>query len=96
METFMIQVSGLSFKTIRLKAEVLHRSDQIELIRVSGRNRSIKLRSNRPLLRARGLKNKRIEWKLIEGTMNNAYILESILRELDRYFKQVDKGNIQI
>lgn len=74
-------------KDIQLKATRIHQSEQAEQIKVSGRNRSIVLQSNRPLLRARGLKSKRSDWKLVEGKMNNSYVLEAIIAKLERILK---------
>lgn len=74
----------------RLAAEVIYRSDQIERIRVIGRDRSIVLQNNRPLFRGRGLKHRRPNWKLIEGTGNNAYALERIIAALSSYLERLD------
>jgi hypothetical protein len=52
-----------------------------------GKNRSIVLQSNRPLLRIKGLKNKRLDWKLIEGQMNNSHVLQAIILKLERLLK---------
>ncbi len=74
----------------RLMAEVIYRSDQIERIRVRGRNRSIVLQNNRPLFRGRGLKHRRPNWKLIEGTGSNAYALERIIDALSSYLDRLE------
>ncbi len=72
----------------RLMAELIYRSDQVERIRVSGRDRSIVLQNNRPLFRGRGLKHRRPNWKLIEGTGNNAHALDRIIAALTKYLDQ--------
>lgn len=74
-------------RDIRLLAKQVYLSDQIERIAVSGRNRTIILQSNRPLLRSKGLKNKRLDWKLIEGSMNNSHVLQTIILKLERILK---------
>jgi hypothetical protein len=71
-------------KDLHLKAERIYLSEQVERIKVIGRNRSIVLQSNRPLLRLKGLKNKRLDWKLIEGQMNNSHVLQAIILKLER------------
>jgi hypothetical protein len=83
-------------ESYRLSGEVIYESDQIQRVRVSGRNRSIVLQNNRPLLLARGLKNKRVHWSLIEGQVNNAYFLSKLLDELDRHFKRELRANFRI
>jgi hypothetical protein len=74
-------------KDLHLKAERIYLSEQVERIKVMGRNRSIVLQSNRPLLRLKGLKNKRLDWKLIEGQMNNSHVLQAIILKLERLLK---------
>ncbi|HQR94060.1 MAG: hypothetical protein B7Y15_14145 [Bacteroidetes bacterium 24-39-8] len=74
-------------KDLHLKAERIYLSEQVERIKVMGRNRSIVLQSNRPMLRLKGLKNKRLDWKLIEGQMNNSHVLQAIILKLERLLK---------
>jgi hypothetical protein len=74
----------------RLIAELIYRSDQVERIRVSGRDRSIVLQNNRPLFRGRGLKHRRPNWKLIEGTGSNAHALDRIISALTMYLDNQD------
>ncbi|OYU54504.1 MAG: hypothetical protein CFE25_14455 [Chitinophagaceae bacterium BSSC1] len=74
-------------KDLHLKAERIYLSEQVERIKVMGKNRSIVLQSNRPLLRIKGLKNKRLDWKLIEGQMNNSHVLQAIILKLERLLK---------
>ena len=72
---------------IRLNANIIYTSDQIERIKITGKNRCIVLQNNRPLLRARGLKSKRIDWKLVEGELHNSYVLQAIINKLEKHFK---------
>ena len=74
-------------KDLHLKAERIYLSEQVERIKVMGKNRSIVLQSNRPLLRIKGFKNKRLDWKLIEGQMNNSHVLQAIILKLERLLK---------
>lgn len=85
--TFPIRVYT-SQKTYKLKGEVIYASDQVQRVRVSGRNRSIILQNNRPYLLSKGLKSKRVHWTLKEGQLNNVYFLSRLIEELDRYFKR--------
>ena len=79
-------------KNIRLLAKVVYSSDQIERIQIRGKNRSITLQSNRPFLEKKGLKQKRIDWKLIEGTMNNAYLLQMIINTVESHLKGKERS----
>ncbi len=74
-------------KDLHLKAERIYLSEQVERFKVMGRNRSIVLQSNRPLLRLKGLKNKRLDWKLMEGQMNNSHVLQAIILKLETLLK---------
>ncbi|MEI6582880.1 MAG: hypothetical protein WCO43_04745 [Chitinophagia bacterium] len=74
-------------KFIRLKARLIYLSDQVERVMVIGRNRSIILQSNRPMLENKGLKNKRIQWKITEGTLHNSKVLQIILLSLEKHLK---------
>jgi hypothetical protein len=75
-------------KDIHLKAERVYLSDQIERIEVKGKNRSILLQNNRPLLLSKGLKSKRIVWKLVEGKMNNSQVMQAIITKLEGIFRK--------
>ena len=75
-----------SIKTYKLKGEVIYESDQVQRVRVTGKNGSIVLQNNRPFLLSKGLKSKRVHWSLKEGQINNVYFLSRLIEELDRYF----------
>lgn len=81
-------------KDLHLKAERIYLSEQVERIKVMGKNRSIVLQSNRPLLRLKGLKNKRLDWKLIEGQMNNSHVLQAIILKLERLLQTATELDI--
>lgn len=78
-------------QNIQLKADMIYRSNQIERIRVIGKNRSIILQNNRPLLQLKGLKLKRIDWKLVEGELHNSHVLQSIIYKLEKHLKNSEK-----
>lgn len=79
---------------IHLKADMIYRSDQVERFKVIGKNRSIVLQNNRPLLRARGLRTKRIDWKLVEGELHNSHVLQAIIIKLEKYLKMQSNSSI--
>lgn len=68
-----------------LIGEVIHTDKISERIKVSGRNRSIIIQSNRPLLLSKGLKRRRVDWKLVEGNMNSPFVLGLIYEEVENY-----------
>ncbi len=81
---------------LHYKAELFYESDQIQRIRVSGRNKALVFQNNQPLLLGKGLKNKRVHWSLIEGTISNAYILSKIIDELDRFIKKKARDEFKL
>ena len=90
---FSINLACLEFRfiilydrrAIRFKAVLVASNEQIEHYRIVGRNRSIVVEGNRPLLRSKGLKHRRIQWKLKEGTMSNSHLFENIIKKLEEY-----------
>lgn len=75
----------------RYPVERISATPKFELFRISGRNGSIVFQSNRPLLRGNGLRLKRIDWKLVEGSLRSAYITDSLANSLDEYVKRLEK-----
>ena len=76
-------------KYIRLRAKIIYTTPLIEIITVTGRNRSLTFQSNRPLLIAKGLKHRRIIWKLVDGTLSNSHLLGAITQALESHLKDI-------
>ena len=74
---------------IRLLVELLEATDSIEKYRVKARNQSFVLQSNRPLIRGKGLKHFPISWKVIEGSYHHTYILEQIIKAIEKKITEV-------
>jgi hypothetical protein len=74
-------------RIIRLTVERIYLSEQIEKYKVTARNKSLTLQSNRPLLRKKNLKYRKPNWKLIEGQMHNSNVLNKIIDALESYLK---------
>lgn len=72
-----------------LVGEVIYSDKRSERIRISGRNRSIVIQSNRPLLLSKGLKNRRIVWKIVEGDINSPFVFGLICEEIERVLKDI-------
>ncbi|MFN7823329.1 MAG: hypothetical protein ACK5PO_10280 [Bacteroidota bacterium] len=45
------------------------------------------MQSNRPMRDNKGLKNKRIQWKITEGSLHNSKVLQHILQSLEKHLK---------
>jgi hypothetical protein len=70
-------------RTIRLKVERLEETAVFDKYRVTARNTTFILQSNKPLLRGKGLKYKKIDWKVIEGGISRNYVLEKIIEAIE-------------
>lgn len=81
---FMIQVKYIS-GLIKLRVRKVNETALFEFFEVQARNKKIIFRNNGPLLKSKGLHKKRMEWKLVEGTLANQFILEEIPRKLNEY-----------
>jgi hypothetical protein len=64
----------------------------LEHFRIAAANnpqQSIVLQSNRPLLRSRGLRHRRIDWKLVEGVVLNQNALRKTIVELEAQLERL-------
>lgn len=71
-------------KSIRLQIERLTVTKVMEQYKVLARNQSFILQSNRPLIRAKGLKHYPITWKVVEGGYYHSGIIEKITKEIEK------------
>ena len=78
-------------RLLKLIVDRVYLSSRIERIKVSGRNRAIVLEGNRPLLRSKGLKHRRIDWRLIEGSLRSLSLHDSIIEQVDRLVRSLEK-----
>lgn len=76
-------VFTLDRKDYLITVERIKVSPSFEWFRLSAGNRSVVVRGDRPLLAARGLKRKRISWKVVEGSVMYPGNLERVLRLLE-------------
>jgi len=67
-----------------LTVERIHKSDFTEQYKVSGKIVIIVLQTNWPILRRKHLNKKAPSWKLIEGKLENASLLETIIIYLEK------------
>lgn len=72
--------------------ERISATPKLELFKIFGRNGFVVYQSNRPTLRANGLKMKRIEWKLIEGQLRSTSAKDALAKALDEYIKQMEQA----
>jgi hypothetical protein len=70
-------------RNYRLQVQRIYQSPEVDQYRVIARNGTFTLQTNSPLLRNKGLKYKKAEWKVIQGAINNRSILESIIKAIE-------------
>ena len=71
-------------KLKRLNVERIYESKDLEHFKITFGNGSFTIQGNRPLLEARGLKRKKIHWKVIVGGYDNYFILEKVITSLEK------------
>ena len=74
-------------KNIRLKVERVFCKPESEKYKVTARNNSFVLQTNRPLLRGKGLKHKPAIWRMVEGNYHRSYIIELITKAIEAKLK---------
>lgn len=84
----VIMVDG---KYIRLQVERIYLSEQIERFEVKARNKTLTIQSNRPLLRGKGIKHRKPDYKLIAGDINSSGALEKIIEALHYYLRNDER-----
>jgi hypothetical protein len=83
--------------TVKILVDRRHRQYQVEQIyadarkerfRIIGKDKSVVLENNRPLVRGKGLRTFPVKWKVIEGTVRVASALDpfikAIMQEVDQ------------
>lgn len=75
-------------KRVNINAEVVYRSAQIEKIKLNIGDNEMLIEGNRPLLEAKRLNKKRIQWKVREGSINNSYAFEIMIESVEAYLRK--------
>ena len=82
---FVINYSG---HDVNIDAEIIYSSPQIEKIKLTIGTSVAVVENNRPLLKAKHLNKKRLQWKLREGSVNNAHAFALMLLSMEEYLRQ--------
>ena len=75
-------------KRFLVQAEKIYENNQVEHFRISAGFRSILVQSNRPLLKARGLKHWKPKWKVIEGVVRPGGGFDATMEALDHLVRK--------
>jgi hypothetical protein len=73
-----------------MRVERIYVSDEMERFKISAGNKSIVIQGNRPPLKNKAGRNKRIEWKLCQGSFTNAAALAMVILELEKYLENIE------
>ena len=65
-------------------------TDHHEYYRVKANNGEIVIQNNRPFLMARGLKRRRVDWKLSTGSFNKPAVVQSIIDAIILELRKVE------
>lgn len=71
------------------KVEQIFADARNERFKIIGRDKSIILENNRPLIRSKGLKTFPVQWKVIDGTVRFQSSLQPFI---DAIMKEVEKS----
>jgi len=83
-------------KLIRLKVEQLSLTLTQEEFVVTARNGSLVFKSNRPLLRGKGIKKRDADFIILEGKLKHGSYEREIIKEIINHVDQVEKDRVAI
>lgn len=90
--TFQVSIK-IGWRTYNISVALLYIDNYKEQFHIISRKRSVIIEGNRPFFRNKGLKHRRVSWKVIDGTIenNNAYTatLGAIVKYMDTYESKV-------
>ena len=78
-----------SVADVAYKAKLVYESTQIERIKIESDNLSITIQGDRPFLESQNSR-KKIKWKLVEGKIDNAFLLNRIMAIVEFHLKHHD------
>ncbi|HUR66199.1 MAG TPA: hypothetical protein VMZ03_07590 [Chitinophagaceae bacterium] len=81
-------------RNIRLQVQRISITSQLEKFQVIARNRSLTIQSNRPLLRAKGMKTRKPDYKLVAGIMHNLFLVQQIIDVLHYKLKDLENPSV--
>ncbi|OQP64769.1 hypothetical protein A3860_18600 [Niastella vici] len=82
--TFQIKIEYHK-RPIRLTVEQLYIDERMERYKITARNGDIVMESNRPILRAKGLKHRMPAWKQIDGKDLSTHTIELIAQAIQNH-----------
>ena len=80
-----------NYNRIKINAEVIYKSPCTERIKLTAGTHELLLECNRPLLLAKGLKKKRVQWKIREGSVKSSHAFELMTESIEAYLRDQGK-----
>lgn len=77
---------------IHLRVRKIKQTAISEQFAVVAKNKTLIIQCDRPLLRAKGLKHKRLTWKIIDGQLSNAFLVSEIFRLVGDHIQSVENA----
>ncbi len=71
-------------RNIRLRVETISNDGIMAIFKITARNDTFILKTNKPLLISKGLKYKKAEWKVIDGGHHRVTIIDLITKEIEK------------
>lgn len=82
---------------LQLDAELVCRTHQMEQIKVTGKNISVIILGNRPLIEAiERPYTIKISWRLFYGELNDEKLLTNIASAIEKYVTQKNQKNVEL
>ncbi len=83
MKPFSVEVNAGLRTKIYYRVTMVSNDGNFETLRITRDDEYLVLRSNRPMLRAKGLKHKRPDWKRVAGNMVYASYIKEIITGIE-------------
>lgn len=79
-------------KPITVLVERIKLTDQIQQFRISGKNKSLVIQNDQPLLNKVKLSHHKAPWKIVEGRVDYAEVFVDVLRQIDHKIRNWKEG----
>ncbi len=78
-------------RPIRLQVERIVASPLIEQFKITARNKTLTIQNNRPLLRGKGIRYRKPNYKIIEGGSVSSGVRDGIIDAIHAYLTKLEQ-----
>jgi hypothetical protein len=79
-------------RPIRLQVERIVASPLIEQFKITARNKTLTIQSNRPLLRGKGIKHRKPNYKITTGGLVSSGVKDAIINAIHAYMTRLEQA----